>query len=428
MSSAPAVTPVRSLTYDDLKSAVSGSAAAFRILCELQPSGGPGAKVFPSTYSGGVYARERRIVNGKESICVLLDSVQSQANRLEQCLLRAVEEKAISLPIVVVEFPANEFPEIGRITTLDAPHRIADAILRDSTLDVNGTQIPFRETTQGKAFAAATQRNATALFDLCPTALIFGCWDSTGSQGGLGNKFARALVSEIVGFDAVFGTKTSSRIDPLGIKRIEVYKAGDGWTAELAKADKESNGDPIKYVGKSGKGNPSALNHGNVVPSLSKRDDEKEFIGGGVTISKAVLTTVLSLPALRRLRFPDASGKYSLDRDRAAQTVLAAVALTATALQNEQGYDLRSRCLLLPVQDNITCELVVSANPGTEFQLDSKQCIAALSEALKAAREHKLEWRSEPLPLQPQTRLLELISKSRAAVEVEEAADAGPGN
>jgi CRISPR-associated protein Csb1 len=427
MSSAAAAAPTRPLTFKDLQSAIDGSAAAFRIVSDLQPSGGAGAKVYPPTYSGGVYAREKRRVGAQETTCVLLDSVQSQANRLEQALLRAWEDKSIPLAVIAVDFPKAEFPEIGRITTLDAPHRIADAILRDSTLDVNGTSTPFRETSQGKAFAAATQRNATALFGLCPTALIFGCWDSTGSMGGLGNKFARALVSEIVGYDAVFGTKTSSRIDPLGIKKVEVYEAAEGWTADVGQATKK-DGNPIKYASRSGKGNPSALNHGNYPPTLSKRDDEKEFIGGGVTISKAVLTSVLSLSALRRLRFPDEQGNYSLDRDRAAQTVLAALAVTATALQNEQGYDLRSRCLLLPVEDVTTCELVVSANPGTRFQLDSKQCIASLKEALEAAKQHKLNWPKDPLSLKPQERLLDLIRKSRAAVDVEEVSDAGSGN
>ena len=43
--------------------------------------------------------------------------------------------------------------------------------------------------------------------------------DSTGPRGGLGCKFQRALVSEIVGYDAVVGKKTSSRIDPAEIMR-----------------------------------------------------------------------------------------------------------------------------------------------------------------------------------------------------------------
>src|SRR5262249_12346742 len=103
----------------------------------------------------------------------------------------------------------------GRVTALEAPHRIADAILRDSLLG----KTPFRESAPGKRFAEARVENATGMFEVCPTALLFGVWDSTGAAGGLGNKFARALVSEIVGIHAVPGVRTSSRVDPLGIEK-----------------------------------------------------------------------------------------------------------------------------------------------------------------------------------------------------------------
>jgi len=56
---------------------------------DYQPTGGLGDKVFPPTYEGGKYAMEKRIdpATGEERQCVLLDSVQSQANRMELALL-----------------------------------------------------------------------------------------------------------------------------------------------------------------------------------------------------------------------------------------------------------------------------------------------------------------------------------------------------
>ena len=41
------------LTFDILKKAVAGTAAAFRCITEYQPAGGVGDKVFPPTYEGG---------------------------------------------------------------------------------------------------------------------------------------------------------------------------------------------------------------------------------------------------------------------------------------------------------------------------------------------------------------------------------------
>ena len=74
-----------------LTDAVGGSAAAFRCVTDYQPVGGPGDKVFPPTYSGGKYATEDRVnpETGELRQCVLLDSVQSQANRMELALLEA---------------------------------------------------------------------------------------------------------------------------------------------------------------------------------------------------------------------------------------------------------------------------------------------------------------------------------------------------
>jgi hypothetical protein len=35
-------------------------------------------------------------------------------------------------PVIAVDFGGTEVDDIGQITTLDAPHRVFDAIIRDS--------------------------------------------------------------------------------------------------------------------------------------------------------------------------------------------------------------------------------------------------------------------------------------------------------
>ena len=198
-----------------LRDAVAGAAAAFRCVTDYQPSGGPGDKVFPPTYEGGKYATEERIdpETGAIRQCVLLDSVQSQANRMELALLESHRAGKVALPLLVTRFDQQELLKKFTVTSLEAPHRVADALFRDSLLD--GTI--FRRSSKGAILDTADVRNATGLFGLCPTGLVFGLWDSTGPRGGLGAKFQRAVVSEIVGFDAVVGTKTVSRIDPAQI-------------------------------------------------------------------------------------------------------------------------------------------------------------------------------------------------------------------
>jgi len=431
------------LTFEHLKKAVTGRAAAFRCRTKLQPAGGEGTKVFPPTYAGAVYATEkRRLPDRDEPIeCVLLDSVQSQANRMEEALQQAVDDGRLTLPVIEVDFspyfPGDEHAEemrlldpVGKVSSLQAPHRVADAILRDSLLRGQ----PFRESEIGRQIDRVSLKNATPLFEICPTALLFGMWDSTGPKGGLGAKFERAMVGEIVGIDAIYGVKTSSRIDPLGIQKSAgpLYRTPDGqWALDPTEAmDELSKGKPtgkkILYKKDSkGKdvahkpgdekypdqGRPSEANHSNYPPSLSKVNPETgQYLAGGVTISHAEQTLVISLPALRRLRFP-VEGQYDRNRDVAGRTVLAALGLVAAALADEAGLDLRSRCLLYPEVD-LTWELLDRGADGS-FALSTEEAIQLFNAAVQAAQDAGLPWREEPLRLEPSEQLVKLVVKSQ---------------
>jgi CRISPR-associated protein Csb1 len=405
------------LTADQLKKLVSGDAVAIRGTATLEPAGGPGDKIFPPTHAvadrnnkpGAKYAFETRRIDGRDVTCVLIDSVQSQANRMEEALEALWAAKQIVLPVVSVDF-SSIAPEVGRVSSLTAPHRIADALLRDSLL--NGQL--FRLSDIGKSFTDASPKDATALFKVCPTGLIFGLWDSTGPKGGLGAKFQRALVSEIVGINAVAGSKTESRIDPLNIlkKAADIYVAaddGERWTTEVEKAKKNENGEPVKF-GKEGK--PSEVNHGNVTPTI-------DSVGGGVTIDEARQTVVLSLASLRRLGFTTAADE--------ARTVLAALGLLAVFAAESRGHDLRSRCLLVPKKGSaLKLEAVARDGNTTPVELNLEGAIALYNEAVgKLPADIKFEKPAgEALAeLTPSPKLADLVKKSRELAAAE--ADVG---
>lgn len=399
-----------SITYDQLKQFVAGDTVAIRGTATLEPAGGPGDKIFPPTHAvddkdkkkaGAKYALEDRRIDGQNVKCVLIDSVQSQANRMEEALEALWDEKKISLPVVSVDF-SSVAPEVGRVTSLSAPHRIADALLRDSLL--NGQL--FRLSDIGKSFTDASPRNATALFKVCPTGLVFGLWDSTGPKGGLGAKFQRALVSEIVGINAVEGRKTSSRIDSATTGKIDypLYKAAareEMWTAEPAQALME-NGEPVKVGKKEKAGKPSAVVLGNIAPSI---DD----VAGGVTIDKARHTVVLSLASLRRLGFTTGAEE--------ARTVLAALGLLAVFSAERCGHDLRSRCLLVPKQGAaLKLEAVARDGSTTPLDLDFDGAITLYNEAVnKLPDEVKFEKPAGEAvaELTPSPKLADLVKKSR---------------
>lgn len=397
------------LNLEQLKKLVTGDTVAIRGTATLEPAGGPGDKIFPPTHAvddknkkpGAKYAFETRRIGGQDVICVLIDSVQSQANRMEEALQALWAEKKIALPVISVDF-SSVAPEVGRVTSLTAPHRIADALLRDSLL--NGQLFRLSET--GKSFTDASTKNATALFKICPTGLVFGLWDSTGPKGGLGAKFQRALVSEIIGVNAANGSKTASRIDPLNIAKdaAVLYKAANSdemWTANPEEAERK-DGEPVK-VGKSEKaGKPSAVLHGNIAPSI-------DSVGGGVTIDEARHTVVLSLASLRRLGFAKGATE--------ARTVLAALGLLALLAAESRGHDLRSRCLLVPKKGfALKLEAVARDGGTTPVDLDLVGAIALYNEAVgklpdgimfdKRAGEALVE-------LQPSPKLADLVKKSR---------------
>jgi CRISPR-associated protein Csb1 len=400
-----------------IEAACTGGISAIRVITRLTPVAN-GDKVFPPTYTGDKdveknppprYHEEERLIDGKKINVVVLDSVQSQANRLEHSLLRAFDTEECEFPLLSVEIPNH-----SRVTALDAPHRVHDAIFRDSEYKENGQEelLPFRQSSIGRAIVKAAINNATAFFEYCPTALIFGTWDSTAGEGTRGTKIQRALTSEIVGINAVTGKRSGSRIDPLGIEDVvKVYRhETDFWTLD----EKSASGEKRPEFGEGNKkGKPSAINHGNIPPSLT--------LTGGVTISEAVQTTVLSFVQLRRLRFPSikqnksdvtAKAEHHSNRDVAGRTVLATLALYAIALQMEEGYDLRSRCQLIPLEGTQFEFVGPTAADVHTFTLERATAKQLFDDAYSKAKEASLEWQAGLIELYPSAKLLALVHRS----------------
>ena len=402
------------LTFEQLSEATAGGAVALRSRLSLAPAGGTEDKVFPPSYAvdgraDHKYAVETRQINDKEVETVLLDSVASQANRAEEALLEGWLDGDLAFPVPYVDFSdakadEEDLSEIGKLTALEAPHRIADAIFRDSLLD--GTL--FRLSDVGQQITNATPRDATALYRYSPTALLFGVWDSTGPKGGLGSKFQRAYVSEIIGLDVQVGKKVGSRLDPLAIEKLSaedlIYEHADPaqvWTVNEDEAAKEK-GKP-KVIGR-----PSEINHGNIAPSI-------DSLSGGVTISGAVQTTVISLAALRKLRF----GGRDRAKEAAAQTAIAALGVAAAAYLYEHDYDLRSRCLLIPTETQ-TLELVARDGSAPDV-VDINRSVASdiLKRAAEEAEKAGIGWETSEIRLEPSPKLIELLAKSRKAAKTE---------
>lgn len=250
-----------------------------------------------------------------------VDSVPSQANRLENRLLRY---SGTYIPKVSISGS-----RVGEqlLDLLEVGHRVADAVLR-YTAD-NGYE-PFREAL--RAFVAG---DAAPLARIAPTSLVFGHWDSR--PGGTKSKARRILRSEIVAYNVARATKRSqywSSIDP---------EVSEELGQILAEAKEAASRDPETK-------NPASQLGMTDVPA-------PESPGGVIAFGKIERTSMIALSGLRSLAaFPTAtpgegsgttaSGR-AIDPDQTLALRRYLFALSLAAVADPGVWDLREGCILV---------------------------------------------------------------------------------
>ena len=248
---------------------------------------------------------------------ILIESSQSWANRLEELMDRA------EVGVGSIQVMAG-----GRsLSVNELPHRVFDALLRDSELD----GLAFRATPVGKTITEARASTATALLENAPGTLLFGAWDSfAGAKMGAA-KWPAALSGQIMGFDALQTKKAGIRIDPMNIARdaasgFKAESRADVWTADAGQAAKDAKGQPVPIE------KASQIGHGHIPAELSTK---------GAWVSSIELRSSLSLTRLRRYHFP--IGEQVIpEADAAARTYLAALGLWLMHTRLMAGLELRA--------------------------------------------------------------------------------------
>jgi CRISPR-associated protein Csb1 len=157
--------------------------AALVIREHLMPVEGQDGVVFPATYAASQDGTFKGGYNidplGETGNVCLIDSVGSQANRIEPLFLKSEYEHLV--PKITIR--AGE----KVVNLLEAGHRAGDAIARCSEL-----QEELRN-----AFKAAQNGDAEPLAKIAPTSVVFGAWDSRDT----GAKLPRLIASTIRAFN-----------------------------------------------------------------------------------------------------------------------------------------------------------------------------------------------------------------------------------
>jgi CRISPR-associated protein Csb1 len=245
----------------------------------LEPAAGPGEVVFPPTFAppedkkdtGAGYVIDGE---GEKSGC-LIDSVGSQANRLEPLFKTArLRDLVPQIEVQVKERVVN---------LLDVGHRAADAVVRSTELAADLTEA-FREYRAG---------NAVPLAKLAPTSLVFGAWDSRGSQA----KAPRLIDSTIRAFHVREIKRAAQYFSALEKDEVQ----------ELLEVDTQKQ---RKVLSKAGfLDAPSGITHGGVI------------VEGDI-----VRNVIVNLTGVRALGAPGVETQRQLRRYILGLTLLAAIA------------------------------------------------------------------------------------------------------
>lgn len=377
------------LNYSQLHDACSpGGSSAFISVTELAPAGGPHAGVAPARYVDGTkptFAYETRFVDGQPVTAAILDSKQSQANRIEAAILNDIR----SGHPIIGRVPRIQVAYLGGeavFTDLELPHRAFDGHIRAGTI---GGQ-PVTANPTFRSARDASPANARALLEISPGSLVFGSWDSTRKtrQG----RYRSALVGEIIGVLAnqEAGASNSprrggARVDPVG---MSVQLGGDDLLAVMTDQSDELSPKLIDKIEKAAKrrgekGNSgSVLGLGGIPPTLENL--------GVVACSRIIRTHVLSFAALRQLRFDS----QSLG-DVACRALLAAYALAGLA-RSDSELNLRANCDLV---EKGPVAVKLDARGGEHIALEALSIATAdelLAEALaEAARLADIDWHGQ---------------------------------
>ena len=319
--------------------------------------------IYPPTYADIGYNIDP-LSNGKK--VALVDSVGSQANRMEPVFKSASEKREDWLVPQIQIALGKDSGEVKapRLSLLDLAHRGADAVVQSS--GELAKQIK-------KAFGKLREKgDASELCAIAPTSLVFGVWDS---RGGSSEKRPRLVRSVIRAWD------------------VEVLHAAAQFNSvwkELDEAQQKALQDEAtkqkKKLSVKGFADAPAIFRDTKSPQYYQGSANPDArVLGGVLVNGSIQRDItINLVALRGLQ------AGSPDENKALRSYLLALALTAATA--EIDLFLREGCHLRFMDKDDKWHLVTRRGSPEEVTLDA----GVISSAAKAGANHfRSKWPEE---------------------------------
>ena len=368
--------------------AEDGEDAGITITTEWEPIGGQGAPVKPAIYAGGKYQFGERwwgpSANRVRTRTVSLDSVPSQANRLEAALKRHREE--LGLPELVLDLSSITSLPVHlpkAISSFDLPHRNADAYLRDALLD--GTD--FMKSAIGAAVFGSSQDDPAGLLQWMPQAFLYGFWQSHLGKKRQQTKWARVWTSEMFGVDPA--------ADPAALTRTLGTK-GDPLNLSVDSAIEFDENDQQSWTIADGRAKKGGAKQSEALSNLGH---------GQVPFDDGAPPVAVSCREIHQLSTLSFAGLRRLKASAEARALVASIGLAAHQLAFHRAVHLRSGCDLRPVRTQWTwlggdLDVEVDAPPAAQ----SVELVRALADASGVGS----GW-TAPVTLQPKKELVKVI-------------------
>ncbi|MBM0105816.1 type I-U CRISPR-associated protein Cas7 [Steroidobacter sp. S1-65] len=175
----------------------------------LLPVEGEGGVIFPPTYADVGYNIDD-LSDGTK--LATIDSVGSQANRIEPIFQRRPYDTLV--PQIDISY-GNE----KKISILEAGHRLGDALIRSTEL---------HQEAQEAFLLFIDKGDASKLAKLAPTSLVFGVWDSRGTQA----KLPRIVQSVIRAWDVQPLTRSAQYTPALDYSALDVFSEDEKQKSE----------------------------------------------------------------------------------------------------------------------------------------------------------------------------------------------------